>query len=211
MTPKQIYTLLGLIIVALVGAIAVLLTRNDIDDNAYVINSPSGNERVTENATVKEPNEVEAVTTTTAPAVEEKWRSYVNTKFGYSLSLPMSYDLPDPQTDEAIFTSDTGRIGVIVKESYIYDGTGKRTPVAFKDYYFMDFGRSGEGKLGGKTAAIFTAPRGYCDGPGCSEPFIAYATDKPVALFYNLVFSGDTKLSSVEEQILASFKFKYAD
>lgn len=210
MNPRKIYTLLGVIIALLVIIIIILMIpKNKVSDEN--INTAESN-RVMENATVKEPNEVENTSETAAPAApEEKWLTYTNTKFGYSLMVPESYDMPDSQAAQAFFISGDDKVEISVKESYIYDGAGKQAPIAFKDYHFMDFERSGEGRLGGKTAAIFKAPRGYCDGPGCTDPFIAYSTDKPVALFYNAVFYGDTELNPTEKKILESFKFKYQD
>ena len=60
--------------------------------------------------------------------------------------------------------------------------------------------------LAGVSANVYEMPNGYCDGPGCSAPYIAIVTVNGPDL-YHISFFGDTKLSDTENQILSSFKF----
>ncbi len=208
MNSRQLNIILGLLVVLLFGVIFFLLiTRTTNLQTAS--NIVSQDQKINRNNTLIE----RSPTQTEVSQSDEKLRTYTNTVFGYTVDFPESYDLPEPEAKYARFVSNKGVVEINVREASmnINDGTGKQTPIEFKDYSYMDFIRSGEGKLGGQVAAIFKAPRGYCDGPSCSDPFIAYSTDKPVALYYNVVFYGDDILSSDEEKILESFQFKYKD
>jgi len=138
-------------------------------------------------------------------AVQAEWKLYKNVEYGFSIEVPADTDSDGDST--VYFTSTKGRFAFDVRENQYETINGKQVPITFKDYFYFDHERSGEGKLGGKTAAIFKLPNGYCDGPGCTDPFIAYSTDVPVAMFYNLVFYGDVSLNATEKHILESFKF----
>ena len=59
--------------------------------------------------------------------------------------------------------------------------------------------------IGGIEAGVYKAPNGYCDGPSCSEPYIAIVTKKGEDI-YSLTFFGDDELSKTENSILQSFK-----
>jgi hypothetical protein len=96
-----------------------------------------------------------------------------------------------------VFKGDKGSIDVVLK-----DGKSR----TLDKYFYLDFLPSATSTLGTEDALVFKAPKGYCDGPGCGDSFVAYSA-KHNDDFYNLVFYGDTELNQIEQAILSSFKF----
>jgi len=129
------------------------------------------------------------------------WKTYQNSALGFELKVPSYVSVDKEFNDQynrlVIFKSDKENFEVRLRE-------GKTT--SLNQYYYLDFPVSSKSTLDGKEALVFEAPNGYCDGPGCGSPFIAYST-KYGDDFYNLVFSGDVKMSDTEKSILSSFKF----
>lgn len=130
------------------------------------------------------------------------WKNYENDKLGFSLNIP-----PDASIEKELVTENNRLV--------IYDNLTSKFEVRINEnkdaqlstYSYLDIKASGRATLAGQTASVFTAPKGYCDGPSCSEPFVTYAT-KNGDDFYNLVFYGDSKISEEEKEILASFKLQ---
>ena len=90
---------------------------------------------------------------------------------------------------------------LILKVNKPYDETGLDT----RSRYYYDIERTGTTTINGKFAVIFEErdSNGYCDGPGCSRPYINYAmlyNNK----YYDLHF---WKFSETGEKILNSFRF----
>lgn len=132
---------------------------------------------------------------------EIDWKKYENKDLWFELEIP-SYVTIDMEFNDRynrliVFKSDRENFEIRLKEE---------KNASLEQYYYLDFIPSGKWMLWGQEASIFEAINGYCDGPGCSEPFVAYAT-KYGYDFYNLVFNGDITLSEVEKYILSSFKF----
>jgi len=205
---------LSTIIVVLLVIIVVMAMDRDEQkyETSKSLTSLNNNESIDKNVVEQKS---ETITKTAEPMDKEadtEWKQYVNTVYGFSMTVPTSISSEvyvNGNNAKIIFTSTSGNFEVDIRETYTGMGTGaEKKEVPFEDYQYFDMSRDGEGKLGGQTAAIFKAPKGYCDGPGCSLPYIAYSTDRPVALYYNLVFRGDTELNSIEKRILESFKFK---
>jgi hypothetical protein len=73
-------------------------------------------------------------------------------------------------------------------------------------FYYLDNPIESYGTLGGEDAVISRAPGGYCDGPGCSQPF-AVISAKKGNYIYSLNFSGDAVFSDEEQRIINSFAF----
>ncbi|MBU2010369.1 MAG: hypothetical protein ABIJ80_02770 [Patescibacteria group bacterium] len=138
----------------------------------------------------------------TQPADETaNWKTYQNNELGFELKMPAYVSVDKEFNDQynrlVIFKSNKENFEVRLRE-------GKTT--SMNQYYYLDFPVSSRSTLGGQEALVFEAPNGYCDGPGCGDLFVAYST-KNGDDFYNLVFSGDVKMSDTEKSILSSFKF----
>jgi hypothetical protein len=127
------------------------------------------------------------------------WIPYQNNELSFSIKIPpyVSVDTLVKDKQLVIFKSDKENFDVRFHED-------KTTTL--DRYYYLDLPVSSHAILGGKEALIFKAEKGYCDGPDCSSPFIAYAT-KVGDNFYTLIFNGDTTMNEVEKTILSSFEF----
>lgn len=129
------------------------------------------------------------------------WKTYQNSALGFELKVPayvsVDKELNDQYNRLVMFKSDKENFEVRLRK-------GETT--SLNQYYYLDFPVSSRSTLGGQEALVFEAPNGYCDGPGCSNPFVAYST-KNGDDFYNLVFSGDVEMNDTENTILSSFKF----
>lgn len=129
------------------------------------------------------------------------WTTYQNAGLGFELKTPFYISV------DKVFNDQYNRLVIFISNKENFDVRLKRDKSAsLGQYYYLDFPVSSRSTLGGKEALVFEAPNGYCDGPGCGDPFIAYSA-KNNDDFYNIVFYGDTKLSDTEKTILASFKF----
>lgn len=129
------------------------------------------------------------------------WKTYQSKSLGFELKIPtdilVDKELNDQYNRLVFFKSEKVNFEVRIKD---------RNGVALDKFHYLDFPSSGKSTIDGKEALIFEAPKGYCDGPGCTLPFIAYTTEKEND-FYNIVFSGDVKMSDTEKLILESFIF----
>lgn len=126
-------------------------------------------------------------------------RTYSHELFRFSFSEKATIDAGD----SARFTSVVVRgDGLNVGITVTFD---QPTDLSGAGMFEMD--GEIEGTIGGEPAKKFVASRGYCDGPGCSDPYVAYTVfhggDR-----YNIVFFGDTHLSADEQIILDSFEFR---
>ena len=144
----------------------------------------------------------EETQTPTQPIDKTKnWKTYQNNALGFELKVPdyvsVDKEFNDKYNRLVIFKSDKENFEIRLRE-------GKNT--SLNQYYYLDLPVSFKSTLGGQEALVFEAPNGYCDGPRCGSPFVAYST-KHGDDFYNLVFSGDVKMSATEKSILSSFKF----
>jgi len=195
MTTKQTNITWGIIVLVLLGVILFLVFSNrpENDSQSY---------QASQNIAIKTENN--------SPVVKDtEWITYKNTKYNFEMSVPAGNDISNTEASDIFFNSSDGQteqIIIRIREAVMQNNNIK-TPISFKNYAYMDMPRVGEGTMGGQTAAIFEAPKGSCDGPSCTKPYIAYATDRPNPMFYTLVFYGDTKLNAEEQYILDSFKF----
>lgn len=128
------------------------------------------------------------------------WKTYTSLEYDFEVKIPSDTTVtvhPHETSPTVNFTYGSGKFDVRLRRGDM---------VTLDKYFYLDFTQSGKSTLAGQEAVIFKAPKGYCDGPGCSDPFITYST-KQGNSFYNVVFYGDTELNTTEQTILASFKF----
>lgn len=140
-------------------------------------------------------------TTTSTGTPTDTWETYISKEFGFEMKIPtdasVSMDLNDQYNRLVSFKSATENFEVRLK---------KDKETALNDFNYLDFPIVGKSTLAGNEAVIFKAQNGYCDGPGCTPPFISYAT-KHGDDFYIFTFSGHAELNDTEKSIVASFKF----
>ena len=139
-------------------------------------------------------NEIDPETITEA---NSKMVTFTDTKGQYTLTYPGIYDKNDLSTDSQIF-----RIFKKNDNEYFYVRVKK---VEKETEFYRDTESTKTAKIGGFDAKVFELPEGYCDGPECTDPFIAVIVfndlTEYIFEFYNINELGET-----EEAILASFK-----
>ncbi len=130
------------------------------------------------------------------------WKTYKNSVLGFELKYP-----PTVQVDKEL-NDQYNRVIIFKGENLHFEVMLRKNPgnITLDKYYFMDSPIKRKTTLAGNSANVYEMPQGYCDGPGCSEPYIAIVTEKGPDL-YHLSFFGDIQLSEVENQILSTFKF----
>jgi len=147
-----------------------------------------------------------STTTTTLPNNSEvkkteseknSWQTYQSQAANFSINYPEGYKLKEADSgglSYVEFRKDDNNFFTVRIEK-----AEKETP------YYRDTKATGIAKLGNLEAKQYDFPKGYCDGPGCSLPFIAIKTfqqDQEYTVeFYNI-----TKLGTTEEEVLKSFK-----
>jgi hypothetical protein len=125
---------------------------------------------------------------------------YQNEELGFELEMPSGVSVKNVENDEYNRLVEFGGVGsfsVRIKE--VKD-------TLLNEYHYLDLFSTSTSILGGREALIFEGPNGYCDGPGCTVPFIAYVV-KDGDDFYILSFDGDVEIDDAEESVVSSFKF----
>lgn len=194
MNKRQTKIILGVVIIILLGVVAYLaLSDRQPPSGSTLVPEPTAT--ITDTATPDLP----------APAAVDEWRAYHDAELGYELSVPAD-TVRDGRfiSARAVFNLEVKDNQYIIRET---NGQQIKTLIAFKDFRYLDFDQSGQTTMGERPAAVFKAPRGYCDGPGCSDPFIAYGVEAVPGTYYVLVFYGDDVLNETERHILESFRF----
>ena len=130
------------------------------------------------------------------------WKTYNSVEFGFSINYPedllVKNFINDQYNRTVSFVGSGVNLSISLRKSDSNFNLDK--------YYFMDSPITRTTTLFGQKANVYEMPNGYCDGPGCSQPYIAVVTEHNGDI-YSLSFSGDSKLSSLESQILSTFKF----
>ncbi len=126
---------------------------------------------------------------------------YQNNEYGFAISLPDKISKKESSANKKrpTITFKNTNLNFDVR---LYIDLNKD----LNNFHWRDKEADSKGLLAGNEANIYKAPNGYCDGPGCSFPYIAYAT-KYDGNFYILSFYGDAELSEEEKRILESFNF----
>ncbi len=137
---------------------------------------------------------------------KDGWKNYKNTDFGFELETPVDatisfYMNEDPNHLVDFELDDKNSFEVRLGEAESKNGSVTK----LDDFYYLDFERDSYETINNYKFAVFKAPGGYCDGPGCGAPFIVYVMQKDKT-FYEIVFYGDAELSKTEKEILETFK-----
>jgi hypothetical protein len=138
----------------------------------------------------------------TSSTIPSDWKTYSNSSFGITIKYPQTVTTKDEMDDQY------NRKVAFIGDNLDFTVTLRKADPNFilSKYFFMDSPISRTSTLGGKEANVYELPKGYCDGPSCSQPYIAIVTEHNGDI-YSLAFFGDSKLSNQESQILSTFKF----
>jgi hypothetical protein len=147
------------------------------------------------------PSPTSTPTPTPTPDPTADWKTYTNTALRFELKYPLYVQIDKELNDQynriIIFKGDSLHFEVMLRKS---------GNITLEKYIFMDSPIVRTTTLDGNPANVYELPKGYCDGPSCSEPFIAIVAKKGSDI-YHVSFSGDIQLSEVETQILSTFTF----
>jgi len=129
-------------------------------------------------------------------------KSYSNETYGFSMKIPAdaTAKVYEGSLQDSIVFSRNG------KDAFSVDIRKDAAATDIRLFYYLDNPIESYGTLGGEDAVISRAPGGYCDGPGCSQPF-AVISAKKGNYIYSLNFSGDAVFSDEEQRIINSFAF----
>ena len=120
---------------------------------------------------------------------------YTNDTFNYQFSIPQGTNVRHHQ-DQVIFTGQV---------DFSTNATGW-VQADLDEVLYLDAPPSKIVTINGQQAAVFSFAQGYCDGPGCGDPFLAYGFLSSGNLV-TIAFPGDIELSKAESDILNSFTF----
>ena len=162
---------------------------------------------------LKAQEKVVAVATTEPVATESSevdptanWKMYTNKALGFELKYPSTFTIDKEMNDQynkaTIFKNGNSTFEVMLRAA----GEG------LDKYYYMDNPDFTKSTLGGKNANVYVydAGKNSCvsdgTGPGCPVSYIVYVAQNGSNL-YHLGFFDDSNLSTLEKQILSTFKF----
>jgi len=201
LTPKfpWLTFILCLIIVALVSGGGVYfwqlfeinkLQNQQLKEAQRVIDSTKNNTKPTQ------------IVTKTPSSETQNWKNYTSTDFGFSINIPSEVKvdrLTNDKYNRAVSFEDN-RGGFVVMLRTIYEGFD------LNKYYYMDMEPDHKVLLDGVEANVYIASNGYCDGPGCSKPYISFVTVNGNNI-YHFSFHNRTTITDIDKKILDSFKF----
>lgn len=140
--------------------------------------------------------------TATISAIPADWKTYTNNDLNFEIKYPPELRIEKEFNDQ--YNRGAQFIGSNINLWISLRKDENNTPL--EKYFYLDQEASGQIVLGGQKALIFKSETGYCDGPSCGKPYIAYVLKKDND-FYVISFSGATTLSNIENQILSTFRF----
>jgi hypothetical protein len=100
-------------------------------------------------------------------------------------------------TNRLVYFAGKHNFEVRFKDAGIFTGSS--------EFPYLDQNPTRFSRLAGYPANVFENSVGYCDGPGCSDPYVAYIAQINNDLVH-LIFYGDAKVSNEEQLIIDSFK-----
>lgn len=125
-------------------------------------------------------------------------KTYENKIAGYRIGYPTDYQV----TEEDQSTRLTTTFQKNNTDPYFWVQAEKASSPSAS---YLDFEPTDTVQLGEYEAKMYVAPNGYCDGPGCSPPFIAFQTftgDRELLI----IFYNTTQLGPMEKAVYASFE-----
>ena len=142
-----------------------------------------------------------ATATTTTVEKAATWKIYTNKELGFKISIPTDVSV------DKVFNDKDNRLVIFKSVKENFEVRIIRDNLATLDtYYYLGFPITYKSTLGGQVANVYEAPQGYCDGPACSNSFIAYSTNRGND-FYSLVFKEVKTLNVTEKNIISGFEF----
>lgn len=130
------------------------------------------------------------------------WKTYKNDQYGFEFQYPARFNSEILNNELAIFKAGINGEGNFEARVREQSPSG----LSLDKYLYLDFPISQRMELANQEAMVYKAPNGYCDGPGCSEPFIAVVT-KRGTVFYHMIFYDDAEFSEEELMMVSTFKF----
>jgi hypothetical protein len=186
------FAILGLIVITGSVYIGIQIGKGQTQNQQSISTQPT----VTTNTTAASPTELPINSDITA-----NWKTYVNAALWFSLKYPTTVQIEKELNDQynrtTIFRSVDMHFEVMLRNN--------SNKVALDKYLYMDSPVKRTATLAGKEANVYEFPKGYCDGPSCSDPFVAIVIENAND-FYHLSFFGSNQLSNLDKQILSSFK-----
>ncbi len=132
------------------------------------------------------------------------WKTYQNKEMGFSIKYP-SYYIPREVTDlgpndqRVIFLAESGDVGLSSFSVHVSKAELPEFPYDEKP--------TGEYTLDGTKGNYIELPKGYGDGPGFTQPFIATYVAK-LGRLHQIKFDGVSSINDkTVDQILSTFKF----
>ncbi len=123
------------------------------------------------------------------------WKTYKNDAGGFSINYPEGYTSKEDSGKQIYVTFKKDE-----KSSFVV----KAQKTESENTEYRDAKSTGSIKLGNLEAKQYDFPNGYCDGPGCSLPFIAVKAYKNNQE-YIVEFLNTTKIDTTQQEILKSF------
>lgn len=132
------------------------------------------------------------------------WKDYKNTALGFELKYPADVEVDKELNDQnnrlVIFKG-----GELHFEIRLIKYSGN---TVLDNYYYLDSPITRKIPFRGDIANVYESLHGYCDGPECTEPYVAFVIEKGSDLFH-FTFFGDTIVSETENQIFSTIKFLF--
>jgi hypothetical protein len=187
-----------IILAVLIGVASIGYAYMTMKREPVSISVPVENTKESEGTTPN--NQVENKIIGTVRPSSDGGNEYTSTVLGFQVSMPSGVNV------EKETNTSNNRLVTFVHKNFKYEvRIRKSNNITLENYHYLDIVSSENTTIDGYKAKVYKSTKGICEGPSCTQPFIAYAlmfnND-----FYHLIFYGDTTLSPVETKILSAFK-----